>query len=48
MDFVVDLPSERNGWKTMDINPLLLHDAGDGFTVADCRIVLKTVDLGDY
>lgn len=27
----------------LDINPLLVHDAGDGYTVADCRIMLQPV-----
>lgn len=31
----------------LDINPLLVHGKGDGLTVADCRIILKTVDSGE-
>jgi len=31
----------------LDINPLLVHDAGAGFTVADCRIMLEPVDAGE-
>jgi len=27
----------------MDINPLMLHEAGQGATVADCRIIVKPV-----
>jgi len=25
----------------LDINPLLLHNRGEGATAADCRIILK-------
>jgi hypothetical protein len=28
----------------MDINPLLVHGAGEGATVADVRIILKSPD----
>ena len=28
----------------LDINPLLVHEKGQGATVADCRIILKDVD----
>jgi len=31
----------------MDINPLLVHSTGNGVTVADCRVILKTPDKGD-
>lgn len=31
----------------LDINPLLVHDKGDGLTVADCRIILKAADQGE-
>jgi len=27
----------------MDINPLMIHEKGKGATVADCRIILKTL-----
>jgi acetyltransferase len=29
--------------KEMDINPLMVHPEGEGATVADCRIILKTI-----
>ena len=27
--------------KEMDINPLIVHETGQGATVADCRIILE-------
>jgi acetyltransferase len=36
-DMVVDNPEIME----LDINPLLVHEAGRGATVADCRIILK-------
>ncbi|MCP3953199.1 MAG: acetate--CoA ligase family protein, partial [Desulfobacterales bacterium] len=38
-DMVTDHPEIME----LDINPLLVHDEGEGFTVADCRIMLKAV-----
>jgi acetyltransferase len=29
--------------KEMDINPLIVHEEGEGTTVADCRIILEAV-----
>ena len=28
----------------LDINPLMIHEQGKGATVADCRIILKSVE----
>jgi len=39
-DMVTDNPEIME----LDINPLLVHDAGEGYTVADCRIMLQAVD----
>ncbi len=39
-DMVTDHPEIME----LDINPLLVHDAGEGYTVADCRIMLEPVD----
>ncbi len=39
-DMVIDNPEISE----MDINPLLLHEKGNGATVADCRIILKKPD----
>ncbi|MBC7359847.1 MAG: acetate--CoA ligase family protein [Desulfacinum sp.] len=39
-DLVLDHPEI----KELDINPMLVHDAGQGATVADCRIILEPVD----
>jgi acetyltransferase len=30
----------------MDINPLMIHEEGKGATVADCRIILKPLEIG--
>ena len=29
----------------MDVNPLMIHEEGYGATVADCRIILKKLDV---
>lgn len=39
-DMVMDNPEIME----MDINPMLVHEAGCGATVADCRIILKAAD----
>lgn len=42
-----DMVTQHPDIMELDINPLLVHEAGSGFTVADCRIVLKPVDMDD-
>jgi acetyltransferase len=37
-----DMAANHPEIKEMDINPLLVHPAGQGITVADCRIILET------
>jgi len=39
-----DMAANHPEIKEMDINPLLVHPAGQGITVADCRIILETTD----
>jgi acetyl coenzyme A synthetase (ADP forming)-like protein len=39
-----DMAANHPEIKEMDINPLLVHPAGQGITVADCRIILETKD----
>lgn len=39
-DMVMDHPEIME----MDINPMMVHEKGCGATVADCRIILKSVD----
>jgi acetyl coenzyme A synthetase (ADP forming)-like protein len=39
-DMVMNHPEIRE----MDINPLMIHEQGKGATVADCRIILKSLE----
>jgi len=39
-----DMAANHPEIKEMDINPLLVHPAGQGITVADCRIILETTE----
>ena len=39
-----DMAANHPEIKEMDINPLLVHPAGQGITVADCRIILETTN----
>ena len=39
-DMVINHPEIQE----LDINPLLVHEKGQGATVADCRIILKAAD----
>ena len=38
-----DMAANHPEIKEMDINPLMVHPEGEGATVADCRIILKTI-----
>jgi len=38
-----DMVANHPEIKEMDINPLMVHPEGEGATVADCRIILKTI-----
>jgi len=42
-----DMVTQHPDIMELDINPLIVHEAGSGFTVADCRIVLKPIDMDD-